>query len=209
LPHQNPSFGEEATIPQPDGRVLPREHQTFRQRRRIVADSRNPWFSRLAKWASRTTGTTWAFMVAALLIAAWLVTGPVFRFSDTWQLVINTTTTIVTFLMVFLIQNTQNRDSEAMHLKLNEIIRALEGAHVGLLDLEELTVEELDRVKRRYCLLAERARADLKQGLKDTGTPETEDEPEPRYDHKGRVRGAKRQPPETLPPGVSQTEASR
>ena len=164
-----------------------------------MADSRNPWFSRFAKWASRATGTTWSFMAAALLIVAWLVTGPIFRFSDTWQLVINTTTTIVTFLMVFLIQNTQNRDSEAMHLKLNEIIRALEGAHVGLLDLEELTVEELDRVKRRYCQLAERARADLKQGLKDTGTPETEDAPEPRYDHKGRER-KQRQSPEKTPP---------
>ena len=154
-----------------------------------VSEIHGSWFSRFAKWAARATGSTMAFVAAGLLIVAWLVSGPVFHFSDTWQLVINTTTTIVTFLMVFLIQNTQNRDSEAMHLKLNEVIRALEGAHVGLLDLEELTVEELDVIKDRYCQLAERARADLQRGLVDTGTPDT-DQPAPRYDSKGRERGA-------------------
>ena len=149
---------------------------------------RGGWFDRLARQAARASGRTTTFTLAATLIVAWLVTGPVFHYSDTWQLAINTTTTIVTFLMVFLIQNTQNRDSEAMHIKLNELIRALEGAHVALLDLEELTVQELDRVRERYAKMAARARADLQRGLADTGVPD-DGEP-PRFDHKGRERGA-------------------
>jgi low affinity Fe/Cu permease len=153
----------------------------------IVADPRNTWFSNFAKLAARATGTSWMFAGAAAVILLWLATGPLFHFSDTWQLVINTGTTIITFLMVFLIQNTQNRDSEAMHLKVNELIRALEGAHVALLDLEELTMEELDKIKARYRLLAERAREDLEAGLKDTGTPDSPDA-QPRFDHKGRPR---------------------
>ncbi len=145
------------------------------------------WFGNFSRTVARATGTTGAFLIAAMVIVAWLVTGPMFHYSDTWQLVINTGTTIVTFLMVFLIQNTQNRDSEAMHLKLNEVIRALEGAHVAMLDLEELSIEELDKIHARYCELARRAREDLRRGLKDTGTPEPGVEP-PRFDHKGRPR---------------------
>ena len=103
-----------------------------------------------------------AFAVAVVLIAAWIVSGPVFGFSDTWQLVINTTTTIVTFLMVFLIQNTQNRDAEAIHLKLDEIIKTMEGAHNALLDLEELEEEDLDRIRERYEALARKARGNLR-----------------------------------------------
>ena len=102
------------------------------------------------------------------LSSLWSITGPIFGFSDTWQLVINTGTTIVTFLMVFLIQNTQNRDSQAMQLKLDELIRAIDGAHNGLLDLEELTEDDLSRIKARYEALARKAREDLKQGLEDT-----------------------------------------
>jgi low affinity Fe/Cu permease len=98
----------------------------------------------------------------------WGVTGPLFGFSDTWQLVINTGTTIVTFLMVFLIQNTQNRDSAAVQLKLDELIRATSGAHNALLDLEELTEADLARLRERYEDLARRARADLQHGLQDT-----------------------------------------
>ncbi|HEY6862598.1 MAG TPA: low affinity iron permease family protein [Burkholderiales bacterium] len=130
------------------------------------------WFSRFAKWTARTAGRPSAFAVAAAVIVVWGVTGPVFGFSDTWQLVINTGTTIVTFLMVFLIQNTQNRDSEAIQVKLDEIIRSINGAHTALLDLEELEEEELDAIHREYCRLAERARRDLRHGKYDTGTPE-------------------------------------
>jgi low affinity Fe/Cu permease len=100
------------------------------------------------------------------------VTGPLFDYSDTWQLVINTGTTIVTFLMVFLIQNTQNRDTEALHIKLDELIRATEGAHNALLDLEELTQDELDVFRQRYMAIAQRAREGRSQGERDTGTPE-------------------------------------
>ncbi len=130
------------------------------------------WFTRFAKRTARASGQPSAFMVAVLVIAAWAVTGPIFRWSDTWQLVINTGTTIVTFLMVFLIQNTQNRDSEAMQVKLDELIRAVEGAHNALLGLEELSQEELDRVRDNYARLAKAARKDLRAGGVDTGVPE-------------------------------------
>jgi low affinity Fe/Cu permease len=130
------------------------------------------WFSRFAKWTARTAGRPSAFAVAAAVILVWALTGPLFGFSDTWQLVINTGTTIVTFLMVFLIQNTQNRDSEAIQVKLDELIRSIEGAHTALLDLEELEEEELDGIHEEYCRLAERARAKLRHGRLDTGTPE-------------------------------------
>ena len=124
-------------------------------------------FSRLAKWTARATGHPSTFVIAMLLILGWLITGPAFGFSSTWQLVINTATTIVTFLMVFLIQNTQNRDSEAMQLKLDELIRATQGAHNAVLDLEELSQQELDRIKAPYEELARQARKQLKQGMKD------------------------------------------
>ena len=131
-------------------------------------------FARLAKGTSRAAGQPAAFLLAALVIVAWLVTGPVFRFSDTWQLVINTGTTIVTFLMVFLIQYSQNCESEAMQLKLDELIRATEGAHLALLDIEQLTDRELDRLRVHYERLASEARARLRAGGSDTGTPEVE-----------------------------------
>ena len=129
-------------------------------------------FTRFAKWTSRATGHPATFATAVLIILGWAVTGPIFGFSDTWQLVINTGTTIITFLMVFLIQNTQNRDSAAMQLKLDELIRAINGAHNGLLDLEELSDEELEKIKSRYEELARQAREELRRGLKDTGTIE-------------------------------------
>ncbi len=129
-------------------------------------------FTRFAKWTSRAAGHPATFAVAALIILVWAVTGPIFGFSDTWQLVINTSTTIITFLMVFLIQNTQNRDSAAMQLKLDEVIRAMHGAHNGLLDLEELSDEELDKIKSDYEALARKSREELRRGLKDTGTIE-------------------------------------
>jgi low affinity Fe/Cu permease len=120
------------------------------------------WFSRLAKSTARITGKPVTFMIAVSVVAAWAVTGPLFGFSDTWQLVINTGTTIITFLMVFLIQSTQNRDSEAMQVKLDELIRATHGAHKQLLDLEELEEEELDRIKAGYEKIAEQARGELR-----------------------------------------------
>jgi len=109
-----------------------------------------------------------------MVILAWAITGPIFGFSDTWQLVINTSTTIVTFLMVFLIQNTQNRDSEAIQIKLDELIRAAKGAKNALLDLEELEDEELDRIHHQYELMAEHARAALRRRRRDKGAPEVE-----------------------------------
>jgi low affinity Fe/Cu permease len=134
------------------------------------------WFTRFAKWTARVTGRPATFVIAVAVILVWAVTGPVFGFSDTWQLVINTGTTIVTFLMVFLIQNTQNRDSEAIQVKLDELIRCMEGAHVALLDLEELEEEQLDRVRARYAKLAELAREKLERGEADTDVPEVEDD---------------------------------
>ena len=133
-------------------------------------------FSRFANAVARGTGHPVAFWVATTLILVWLATGPIFGFSDTWQLVINTGTTIVTFLMVFLIQNTQNRDSEAIQVKLDELIRATDGAHNVLLDLENLTQEDLDKIRARYVLLACRARDALRQGIRDTSTADFEDE---------------------------------
>ena len=118
-------------------------------------------FNRLAKWASRFTGRPLCFALALGVVLAWVVTGPLFGFSDTWQLVINTSTTIVTFLMVFLIQNTQNRDTAAMQTKLDELIRALEGAHNALLDLEELDEKDIARIREPYEQLAKDARNEL------------------------------------------------
>jgi low affinity Fe/Cu permease len=128
-------------------------------------------FTRFAKWTSRVTGRPAAFVLAVMVILAWAITGPIFGFSDTWQLVINTSTTIVTFLMVFLIQNTQNRDSEAIQIKLDELIRAAKGAKNALLDLEELEDEELDRIHHQYELMAEHARAALKKRRRERGAP--------------------------------------
>ena len=130
------------------------------------------WFTRVAKGTSRGAGRPATFIVAISVILTWLVTGPLFRFSDSWQLVINTGTTIVTFLMVFLIQNTQNRDAEAVQVKLDELLRATAGAHNALLDLEELEELELDRIRAGYAKLAARARIDLRRGQPDTGAPE-------------------------------------
>lgn len=129
-------------------------------------------FMRFAKWTARATGHPLAFFFAVMVVLGWVVTGPLFDFSDTWQLVINTGTTILTFLMVFLIQNTQNRDSQAMQIKLDEIIRSQENAHNALLDLESLTDQELLQINEKYRHLAREARRALRQGKQDIGTPE-------------------------------------
>jgi len=132
-------------------------------------------FQRLAHAVSSVAGNGFAFGLAVVVIAGWALTGPVFGFSDTWQLVINTSTTIVTFLMVFLIQNTQNRESAAIQIKLDELIRATRGAHNALLDLEELEDQELLKVRRMYRELAVRARANVEGGRADTGTDDLDD----------------------------------
>jgi low affinity Fe/Cu permease len=112
----------------------------------IVSDA----FRVFARRSSMMLGSAWAFAGAVLVIVVWLLTGPTFHFSDTWQLIINTATTVITFLMVFLIQNTQNRDAKAMHLKLDEIIRALKGARNQLVDLEDLSDEELKKLEEQF-----------------------------------------------------------
>ena len=123
---------------------------------------------RVAHWCGRPS----TFLLALGVILAWILTGPIFGYSDTWQLVINTSTTIVTFLMVFLIQNTQNRDTAAIQLKLDELIRSTKGAHNALLDLEELDETMLETFRARYEKLATEARAGLARGLPDTDVPE-------------------------------------
>jgi len=131
-------------------------------------------FDKLAKMASVLTGRPVTFLLAVGVVLVWGITGPLFKFSDTWQLVINTGTTIVTFLMVFLIQNTQNRDTLAIQLKLDELIRAMKGAHTAVLDVEELSDEELDLIMKHYRHLAAEARMELRRGRSDIDSPEVE-----------------------------------
>lgn len=131
-------------------------------------------FTRFAQQTSRLTGRPLTFALAAAVIVIWGVSGPIFQYSDTWQLVINTDTTIVTFLMVFLIQNTQNRDSAAIQVKLDELIRVNDRAHNALLNLEELEEKDLERIRSNYTKLAEQARLDLRKGKKDSQATEVE-----------------------------------
>jgi low affinity Fe/Cu permease len=133
------------------------------------------WFAIFAKRVERITGHPITFALAVGLIVVWGITGPLFGFSDTWQLVINTGTTIVTFLMVFLIQNSQNRDTGAIQTKLDELIRALEGAHNALLDIEELDEEEIEHIRKDYRKLASSARKAINKGLPDTDCAEVSD----------------------------------
>jgi len=130
------------------------------------------WFTRFAKGTAYATGQPVTFGLAALVVIAWAVSGPLFHWSDTWQLVINTGTTIVTFLMVFLIQSTQNRDAEAVHVKLDELLRVSPGAHNMLMNLEELEEHELERIRAVYVKLAEKARRGAEAGRSDEGVPE-------------------------------------
>jgi low affinity Fe/Cu permease len=132
-------------------------------------------FTRLAKATARATGQPLTFALALTVVIAWAVSGPLFHWSDTWQLVINTGTTIVTFLMVFLIQSTQNRDSVALQVKLDELLRISPGAHNVLISLEELEEEELERLRAVYARLAEEARRGVNQGRSDEGVPDIGD----------------------------------
>ena len=129
-------------------------------------------FSFIARRIAVLSGRPATFLIALAAVIVWGMSGPLFDYSNTWQLIINTTTTIITFLMVFIIQNTQNRDTEAMQIKLDELIRATEGAHTSLLNLEELEEEQLERYRKRYEALAAAARAKLKRGELDTDAPE-------------------------------------
>src|SRR5688500_14807329 len=119
-------------------------------------------FHQIAHFAAELMGNAWVFSLAVAVIVVWALTGPLFGFSDTWQLVINTGTTIVTFLMVFLIQNTQNRDAKAIHLKLDELIRSLEGARNSMVDLENCTDEELAKLQEAFARLREQNQSDLR-----------------------------------------------
>ena len=132
----------------------------------------NSFYSRFARGCSRFAGRPFTFALMLILVIAWAVTGPMFDYSDAWQLTINTATTILTFLMVFLIQATQNRDGEAIQIKLDEIIRAQQGAHNALLDLEELEEDELMQLHANYLRLAEQARKRIEKGKTDTGVPD-------------------------------------
>src|SRR6266576_5437246 len=149
--------------------VIPEKRKKMKKNKK---SSLSKFFNKCSGAITKATGGPMAFTLALLVIIIWGVTGPIFKFSDTWQLVINTGTTIVTFLMVFLIQNTQNRDSHAVQLKLDELIRAVSGAHNALLDLEGLEEADLERFRARYEELARTAREALGRGELDTGTPE-------------------------------------
>jgi low affinity Fe/Cu permease len=131
----------------------------------MVKKKRNKFGQMLEKLslkATKATGTSMAFIMAVSVIIIWAITGPLFKFSDTWQLVINTGTTIVTFLMVFLIQRTQNKDAQAIHIKLNEIVAALEGASNRLIDVEDLTEDEIETLHKHYQKLVGMAKTDIK-----------------------------------------------
>jgi low affinity Fe/Cu permease len=138
----------------------------------IPAARSRSWFARFARDTSRSSGRPSAFFLALAIVLVWLGTGPIYHYSDTWQLVINTGTTVVTFLMVFLIQNAQYRDAEAVQMKLDELLRVTHGAHNALLDLEELEEDELYRIRQGYTELAESAREKLRSGGVDTDAPE-------------------------------------
>ncbi len=132
------------------------------------------FFSRFAKTIADVTGRPLSFVLAFVVVVAWAITGPIFDFSDTWQLVINTGTTIITFLMVFLIQNAQNRDTYALQIKLDELIRVTEGAHTALLDLEELDEAQLCAIRQRYEEIAAQSRQAMHRGDNDTDVPHIE-----------------------------------
>jgi low affinity Fe/Cu permease len=142
------------------------------------------WFTRFSKLVARVTGQPVSFGLAVLVILVWAITGPIFQWSDTWQLIVNTGTTIVTFLMVFLIQSTQNRDAEAVHIKLDELLRVTPGAHNVLLDLEEMEEADLARLRAAYQKLADEARRGVSRGRSFDGVPKIDEitagKPEPK-----------------------------
>lgn len=158
-------------------------HQRDSQRPRKHRSGIGKWMEHASRVVTEWSGSSWSFGLAALIIAVWLVTGPFFRFSDTWQLVINTGTTIVTFLMVFLIQRAQNKDSLAIQLKLNEIVAALEGASNALIDVEDLDEAELRQLRTFYRALSRMAKSDL-----NVGQSHSVEEAHVRHHHKRQKR---------------------
>jgi low affinity Fe/Cu permease len=137
-------------------------------------EEHGPFFVRFTSAVAHWAGRPAAFCAAVILLAAWAAAGPVFSYSEDWQLIVNTATTIITFLMVFLIQSTQNRDAYAVQLKLDELIRAVKGAHTELLDIENLSEERLCELRDTYADLARAARARVEQGMEDTDSPPVE-----------------------------------
>ena len=143
----------------------------------------NEAFRRFSNKTSEIVGSSWSFIVAVVVILVWFFTGPLFEYSDTWQLIINTGTTIVTFLMVFLIQNMQNRDAKAIHLKLDELLRAVEGARTGMVDLENFTEKELQQLKDQFQRLREK-----QYEAEDNILDQIEEELEERQEERGEAR---------------------
>jgi low affinity Fe/Cu permease len=137
---------------------------------------KDSFFGRCAKKIATACGNPLAFITAVTIVVVWAVTGPLFAYSETWQLVINTGTTIITFLMVFIIQNTQNKDTGAIQIKLDELIRANDKAHNALMDLEEFHEKELEKIRHRYRTLAEEARHDLRRGQIDENKPDANED---------------------------------
>jgi low affinity Fe/Cu permease len=155
--------GQKATAA--TGRSRAKDKRAKAQEAKAVENAGNSkgWFTRFSQTTSVWTGSPVAFFLAVMVIVAWVVTGPIFKFSDTWQLVINTGTTIVTFLMVFLIQSSQNRDSKLIQLKLDELIRAVDTAETALIDMDEMSEAELKEVQEKFSMVAAEAREELKE----------------------------------------------
>lgn len=154
----SPNFSDESAVDKLFARMRARSRDLRLKKILTMKTQKTSWFTRFAQGAARAAGKPVTFVLAFSFLILWAVVGPVFQFSNTWQLVVNTGTTIVTFLMVFLIQNTQNRDTEALQIKLDELIRANRAAKNSLLDLEELEEAELDKIRNEYEELARQAR---------------------------------------------------
>lgn len=153
------------------------------KRAKKITKNKKSFFEKFSQWAVRATGSSAAFLVAVGIVVVWAISGPIFNYSETWQLVINTGTTIITFLMVFLIQKTQNKDSKAIHLKLNELISASAGCSNRMVDIEDITEDELDQLHKFYAKLAELAKKDS-----DIHMSHSIDAAEESYHNKSRLR---------------------
>jgi low affinity Fe/Cu permease len=163
-----------AIAPAPPPQAPPSEKNGKGPRGPLIPPRQPDLFARVAAWTARASGSRWAFLIAMSVVVVWALSGPFFRFSELWQLVINTGTTIVTFLMVFLIQNAQNRESKAVHLKLDELIFAVKQADNQMIDIENLTEEQLDQIAARYRKFARRYRDKLEDVAREVGHVEHE-----------------------------------